>query len=381
MYLKIMINYYQTVMILSNIDSQFPSHLNFPNIPSFGPLFSLIQCLIDDSTEQEIHNLIIYINLLIPGVFILLSILAVMIRKICQTNGAPGYKGYMIYIKRELIGYLCVATLLLNPFLFTDFLSHFNCIELVDLDSYFLAINRNHKCWTDDHDEHAYLAAVGLSVWCAISPLLFWFYSCCSYCKNTLENIEANRDIRMRVGYSLWGYETPRYYWEYIILLRKFAIALFISMIITQDATVQIVSALFTIGIAMTMHVQYKPFITARLNNLELASLGSVFCLLFFRLLYHVGHYDKNDSEATTLYILYLCFISAFIIYWFICLLFLYLATVFENDDYNCCGINGTNKFIQWVKRCFAVNLTIAEHEEAANLIHPNDGRVHPIGE
>ena len=47
MYLKIMVNYIQTMMLISTMNIQFPSYLEFGYIPTFGSLSAILQCIFD----------------------------------------------------------------------------------------------------------------------------------------------------------------------------------------------------------------------------------------------------------------------------------------------------------------------------------------------
>ena len=139
-----------------------------------------------------------------------------------------------VYMKRELFGYFCVCTFWLNPDVLTGFLTHFNWIVVLPLEGTFLSKNRNHECWDKEHTAHAFVAGGGLLVWCIVIPILFLIYSIYSSHKKVINTEE----IRRRVGYSIWAFRESRFYWEFIILLRKYAMALFVTNIIITDGTV-----------------------------------------------------------------------------------------------------------------------------------------------
>ena len=63
---------------------------------------------------------------------------------------------------------------------------------------------------------------------------------------------------------------------------------------------------------------------------LELASLGSVLCILFVFSLHYAGGYEKDDPSSLTLYTVVVFCALAFIICWAIFLILLQVAIVFQ---------------------------------------------------
>ncbi len=120
-------------------------------------------------------------------------------------------------------------------------------------------------------------------VWCICFPLIsLWYIT-----RNRVAIVKVNdEDFRVMNGYLYEGFKSDFYFWEYLILGRKYiliSVCIFMTNygIMTQALTVLLVLVLF-----LVLTARKRPFINEYLFDLEAISLAtsmiSVYAGLFY---------------------------------------------------------------------------------------------------
>ena len=101
---------------------------------------------------------------------------------------------------------------------------------------------------------------------------------------------KLNTDERfMRTNGTLYlRYDTCAYYWEVLIMLRKFALVL-ITRFLSSDQRAQIVCCAVVLGVALVLQHCIKPFLSNALDELEVHTLVACMALVALGTCSHLG--------------------------------------------------------------------------------------------
>ena len=124
------------------------------------------------------------------------------------------------------------------------------------------------------------LAFPSLILWTIGIPAIVWFLM--SENKKRLQNYE----IKERYGFLYRGYRIDVYFWECITMYRKVVIALIAVFLKSLGSIIQSLSTLLFLVVFIIITANMKPFLSRKLNNLELISLISsnitIYCGVFY---------------------------------------------------------------------------------------------------
>jgi hypothetical protein len=111
-------------------------------------------------------------------------------------------------------------------------------------------------------------------------PVLAW-----CFLRFNLKYIQEERSfpeeaIRMKekFGFLYNGYQTDRWYWEFMVVFRKVGLVM-ISVFLVANVQVQALAALALCTIAIMAHVLFTPFSAVMMDLMEFFSLVCVMCL------------------------------------------------------------------------------------------------------
>lgn len=115
----------------------------------------------------------------------------------------------------------------------------------------------------------------------------------------------ANTQSRERYGYLYIKYTGDRWYWEFIILLRKSGLVLTLILLASDDVKFeQILLALFVVTVALSLQIGASPFAEARLNGLEQVSLFFTTIILGFGVFFLTGKVPFGSANSVGVAIL-----------------------------------------------------------------------------
>ena len=266
-YIKIFLNYLQLVMITATFSLDWPEQVKTlleaqQTAGSAADQIFSIDCFLSTSKEDDQANAVrlklLFLAFLPP--FILLFCLVIWLPvAICQRKPS--------YLKNEMVASSVVCFFLVHPSLVRYQFGYLNCKELEN-GSFWLSSFLNIRCWDSSHLRYVLTVDIpSIVLWAVGLPAICLLY------------LHRNRGklalifMKIRLGFIYNGYNSDKYYWEFIIIYRKILI-ISISVFFTSVSTyIQALTVLIVIIIAMRLQSKHQPFSLPAMNNLELRGI------------------------------------------------------------------------------------------------------------
>ena len=179
-----------------------------------------------------------------------------------------------IFSKREFINSTIATSIIiifnLQPNLIRYAFNMFQCKNLYrrDVQEYYLNIDYETKCFDSNHIKWSFvLGLLNISLWGIILPIIIFII----LYKNK-ENLNQF-DIRYRYSFIYRGYDNRSFYWELVVLIRKF---LMISVLVFLDRIsipFQAISLLIIVLISLAIQNSKTPHKYSNINRIEQKSL------------------------------------------------------------------------------------------------------------
>ena len=136
-------------------------------------------------------------------------------------------------MKRELVSTIIIVLFMLHTTVLTTSIGTFACLE-IEPGEFWLTAEQDIRCWEGAHLKYATRVALpSLLLWCIAMPVIFL---------TLLIRNKANlgdKDTKMKYGFLYLGYDIKKaYYWEFIIMYRKFLVAFVSVFLSTVSVTV-----------------------------------------------------------------------------------------------------------------------------------------------
>ncbi|CDW87056.1 UNKNOWN [Stylonychia lemnae] len=286
-YLKIMMNHLQLIVLCSSFSFDWPRMLiDFyteikPVAQATTQIFSF-DCFIDkrggdqnDVSDQVEFFRIFYQKMIILAVTPLLLgfcswIFWLTYHKIKHIK--EKYQG-------KIISTLIILLFLVHPNIVHYMFNNFKCSS-IDGESRLL-YDLEVTCWGETHSLFSYFVAIpSIFVWGLGIP--FFGLILLMKVRHNLENI----DSRQKLGFLYRGYRRRFHYWEIIIMYRKIFL-IFISVFVSAFGIMAQALIVFIFLICfLILNLKTQPFSTVALNDLETVSLVTsmitIYCGLFF---------------------------------------------------------------------------------------------------
>lgn len=318
--IKIFVNYFQIIYLCLQYKLKWPEEVkgltsssNKGDDSSSGYFFSL-KCLLDlDVTEKDLFYFRTYFMNLMP-IFLFIGSWLYYWVLLCYKNM------HNVKLYRTVI--LIVPFLLVYPSVITYSLAPLACLSLskgrpeffqehVDTYHDYLIENRDIRC---DYDHYVKVAAsvlVGVIVW-GISGPGYIFYQIYKSRKNLFEH-----DIKFKYGFLFNGYLRNRYYWEFIIFIKKLLIV-FLTVFMESEfnSNVQSILVVTLLILFLILQIYYQPYFHYTLNNLEtfacLTGMVTILAGIIFT-------ETSSDQYIISNFLILIIFITnfTFVIYWF----------------------------------------------------------------
>ena len=324
--LRIFVNYFQIIYLCFQYKLQWPpeikkiSILNASSsttsqVPSPYYFFSF-KCLLHLShiniSEQEIFYGRTYFMILLPILLYALSWSIIFILKCAKKiRHVENYKTVL----------LIIPFLLVYPSVVTYSFSPLACISLLDgapdnfdehtfgkMDQSYLLGNLNIECNWDYYYKVFWCTALGILAW-GIGVPLYIFIQIFKQRKNLFEY-----EIKYKYGFMFNGYHKSRYYWEFVILLKKFIIVLLtVFMASNFQQNLQSILIIVSLITFLILQIYFKPYISDEINRLEIfASITAISTVIL-----GVVYVSLNVNWAQlAIAILIITINLAFVTYW-----------------------------------------------------------------
>lgn len=290
--LKMFVNYFQVIYLCLQYRIQWPSGVsnimsnNGDSKQSANSLkyyYFSMKCLIDPNIEEDdLFYYRIYFMVSLPLIGLLFS-------SICILFMAIFYKKHK-KLKHYKIITIIVPYLLIYPYVLSYSLSPIACesLEINKPENFeelkkghtypiYLIENRNIDCSTNDHRIKSYpVTLIGVILWGILIPFIIFILV---YINR--KNLHQHK-FKYRYGFLITGYLRKRFYWEFVILSKKFVLV--ILTIIMQSGyspSFQSILLVASLIIYLILHVYFRPYVTEELNHLEfISSLTSIITIL-----------------------------------------------------------------------------------------------------
>ena len=300
--LKIMVNYCQTVLVLASIDLKWPE--------SILHLFDF-STAVGESSNQVLNLSCSQLNTnndsfltssaasaLFP--FALIAIIFVF------WVGVALFKRNRNYIKVHFVSTCVIVILLFHTSVSNSILSIFSCKKIND--NYWNTSDMSLKCFDGSHMRALlYVGVPGLVIWSITIPLIT--FSSLFFNREDLQN--ANMMIKYKMLFA--GYKKELYFWELLIILRKFLIRVVAILLISSGITIQGLGIMIILIFSLTLHVNFRPYEKESINKLER------YCIILL-ILFACGGIIfsttiSEDSKAVIGWLLFVLNIF-FLLYW-----------------------------------------------------------------
>jgi len=181
----------------------------------------------------------------------------------------------------------------MQPFAIKASFGLFQCLNLYREDSpqYYMVKDYDIKCWEGPHMK--WTLAIG------IPSLLLWIFILPGIMFNILrknQNRLKHEKIAKKYAFLYLGYKKERYFWEFIIMIRKILLILAALLGIIYSNDFELYFSVMIAIIAYVLHVWNRPYEDHRLNTLESISLLSseivCFCAMYFKLITRASELD-----------------------------------------------------------------------------------------
>ena len=287
--LKIIVNYVQIVSLIESIPIKWPGGVSgvmstSNSAVSVSSNSFVISCyfreIIEDIGIPKPFANAIFMNL-VPLGYVLVTLLYWTIQLILKRKKLTIGKAFDNFIATIIIIFYNVQSMIIRTNL--DLLS---CDNLYRKDSpeYYLRMDYQIRCWDSQHNYWSLKIGVPLLIfWAFVGPFVLFVY----LYKNR-RGLGSDQNIKNKYSYIYRGYRPERYYWEFIILLRKYALIALIHFM-NDVKYAQIYFSLYIIWIAHRLQRALHPFNHEKLNHLE--ELGLMCALIFnFSGMYFYGN-------------------------------------------------------------------------------------------
>jgi predicted outer membrane repeat protein len=307
---RIMINFTQVMMLLNNFDLSWPIQLTsyFDGLEFMGNTSQVAfstECINDSGIK----------HVFVKQMFMAFLPVGCILISVTFWGTISAFKRNLDYLRQHCVCTLILLLLTLHPNILNSAFSMMSCKEMEN-NTWWLISDFSIKCWTGDHLTYTLSFSLpSLIIWGIITPVGFLVA--------LVKNIGKVKDIgtRRRFSYLFNGYSEKRYYWEFIIVIRKsviVALSMFLSAI---NSNVQSFTAILFIWCMLSVQYYLKPYSNKDLNNIEELSLATNIVTLYCGM-----YFDTDVGKDLFFYMILLTLTfmtnSLFFLYWIMFLLF-----------------------------------------------------------
>jgi hypothetical protein len=304
-YIKILANYLQLVLLLSSFNLNWPSLVKslLSSQETAGSatdqLFSF-DCFLQSNKDIAVF----YQKLLVMGS---LPILILGLTTFFWVAVAI-YRGNSSVLRNQMVTTLIVLFFLVHPSIVQMMFKSLSCMEIDPGESWLLE-DLSIRCWEGDH--YVYSTAVGLPgliIWgLGIPALALKLLITRRYRLRSLE-------VKTKFGFLFIGYNNANFYWEFVILYRKIAIAFASVFLSSVSVNVQALVVMLIILLAFNLQVRFMPYENTELNQMEIKAILVAGVTIYSGLLFLTD--DLSEAAKLVLFLLILTSNLYFISSW-----------------------------------------------------------------
>eukprot|EP01119_Soliformovum_irregulare_P011749 TRINITY_DN2976_c2_g1_i1.p1 TRINITY_DN2976_c2_g1~~TRINITY_DN2976_c2_g1_i1.p1 ORF type:complete len:1897 (-),score=487.17 TRINITY_DN2976_c2_g1_i1:31-5721(-) len=272
---KILLNHIQMLALLSAVNAAWSNP--FQTILLIGGVSTLINsggltstdCAIRYSYYTQLSFFLIF-----PFASLLVTAIVHVIIYFFRAFILPVFSSRERLLKRPEIRKEIIASFVLSGAVIT-FITYpavtYKIIDMFDCTiefggNFFLNVAPDVQCYTEDYSFYLIFTYIMLFLYCLGVPMLtlFLLYK---------YRGSKNRYIQIVLRFFYDGFKEKKFYWEIVIVLRKFLLVVALIIGRRNGGLAQIYGFLWIIQAALLMHITLRPYLSARQFRLELWSL------------------------------------------------------------------------------------------------------------
>jgi predicted outer membrane repeat protein len=264
LYTKIFMNYLQMIVVAASLNLNWPSFVSvfLSGQETAGSvteqLFSY-DCIMQEMSMTRLYYTKVIAYALMPAALILFAIFVWLLIRVCFNVGE---------LIQKSIATLVLIIFVLHPSLSKMMFSVFSC-QAIKPGEYWLVSDLSLPCWSSDH--------IGYILMVSVPSLAVWIFGLPTICLFLLYKKKAvlltDHITQLKFSFLYKGYHAQWYFWEFVILYRKVAVVCASVFLSTVSITVQALSVLAVLLIALFFQLQVQPFLSPQFNTLELKSI------------------------------------------------------------------------------------------------------------
>ena len=257
-----------------------------------------MDCIVDRETISPVYANLIAISLL-PLILIALSFIVwvgiiTFSKTLSWTEGFYRMEGTMINL-----------LFLVHPSILKTTLQMFACTNIEGV--WYMDIYMADVCWEGDHYFYGLNISIpALIVWGIGLPLF-------AFIRLRTLNRDGEQSIT-RYGFLYLGYRDSKWWWEFIVLGRKFAILIVLIWISQISVFIQALTAIFILYASHSLQIQNNPFASFETNRIENISLVCSQLIIYLGQWYLSG--ELGEETKIMLFTIILIATAVFIANW-----------------------------------------------------------------
>lgn len=304
-YLRILMNYLQLVMLTATFNLNWPSEVEtvLSTQESAGTATAQVfsfDCYMTGISDTNVIYQKLIMMFILPGLIVSISVLF---------WGFIGAKRNDFSIMRkQMVSTIIILLFLAHPNIVQAMFSMLSCTEIDPGESWLVA-DPSIRCWQGEHLFYTLTIAIpGVAAWCLGIPTIA-----------LLLVVTNSRELKFiavkaKYGFLYNGYRMERYYWEFVIIYRKVLI-IFISVFVsTVSVEVQALSVMLVIIVAFYLQHANQPYDVQELNDLELLSIFTSGITIYSGLYFLTN--DLNNTAGMVFFALIVISNTIFLTYW-----------------------------------------------------------------
>jgi len=232
--IKIFLNYLQLVMLFDSFNLAWPElMLQLFNaqeaVGGFPEFLFSFTCLYEEETELQAYQRKWIILSLLPILLLAVSTAVWTCVSLCHKSRR--------YLQNQAVGSGIALFFVVFPSVMRAMLGVLHCREIFP--GQFWVLGLDMRCWTSEHLKYAFgLAVPSMVLWGLAGPALTFLLI------RRQKHQFQEAWFKVRYGFLTAGYQSERFYWEYVIIYRKLLIIAFIVFFAQASLFLQVLSTL-----------------------------------------------------------------------------------------------------------------------------------------
>ena len=333
-FFKILADYFQIISCLMNILSDWQDGffsdlmIYIPNIVNIQGLLYPVDCWIYKIGTSDIS--IVYKRILLISLFSCISPFFFTLIWIIYSKIVSKSFSYQNSRKKLKISIL-IMCFLYQPTIINIYFFYQNCYE-IDGKTY-MKLDLNEICWKNNHIFfYEILILPFLCIWMFILPAILFLMMKTNIVKRRRSSFAKNKPefhINVELKFFKEGYKNYTYYWEFVLLLKKYLFIIFTVFVIDTNSQYNFLICNWISFVFLFLQSFYQPYLQNSLNMLSLFSHFVIYSTTLILLM--MTSFIRYDNVKFLLIYVIFTINSGFLIFWGILLFYLKKQNIYEN--------------------------------------------------